>query len=70
MKKLENDCCGCATESYRCLGDACQCRNVAHYYCDNCGSEVGVDCDELYEYDGEQLCGECVLESLDKVKTD
>jgi hypothetical protein len=36
MTKIENECCGCATESYPCLGSACPNRNVKHYYCDKC----------------------------------
>jgi hypothetical protein len=67
MKKLVNDCVSC---DLPCLGSACSLRNRVTWICDRCESEVGVDCDALYEYDGEQLCGECVLESLDKVKTD
>lgn len=37
--------------------------NAKRYYCDNCKCEV----DELYLYNGEQLCKDCVLESLEVV---
>lgn len=61
---IQNDCCGCATESYPCLGDQCKYRNVKHFYCDRCKEEV----DELYYFDGDELCGECVLKGLEVVE--
>lgn len=63
MVKIENDCCGCATDSYPCLGNSCPLRNVKHYYCDKCGSE-----ETLYHFGDSQLCADCVLEQLDVVK--
>ncbi len=62
----ENECCDCATEGYPCLGDACPEISVPHLYCDWCSEEA----DELYEYEGEQVCIDCILESLDKVKVE
>ena len=63
MIKEENDCCGCATESYPCLGDTCSFRHAKHYYCDKCKNEFSSD--ELYvsNDDGyeKQLCAECLL---------
>ena len=56
MIKYENECCGCATESYPCLGSACPNRNVKHLYCDKCGEDV----EELYKVDGEELCEDCL----------
>ena len=32
------------------------------YHCDECGEEK-----QLYEYDGKQLCADCILDSLEKV---
>lgn len=46
-----------------CLGSTCKYQNVPHYYCDKCGDE-----DKLYNYDGEQLCKDCLLENFDIVK--
>ena len=63
MIKYENDCCGCATESYPCMGSACPYRTVKHLCCDRCGS----DCEELYKYDGEELCEECLLKVFEKI---
>lgn len=66
MIKYENECCGCATESYPCLGSSCPNRNVPHLYCDRCGD----DCEELYDLDGEELCKECLLNSFKKITLD
>lgn len=68
MIKYENDCCGCATPGYPCLGSSCALRHVKHYYCDKCGNDV----EELYYYDDKGLCEECAIEvfveSLEKVE--
>ena len=64
MITYENDCCGCATPAYPCMGDACPNRNVPHLYCDKCEEEV----DDLYEWDDEQVCIECIVKSLKKVE--
>lgn len=40
MVKYEDECYGCATESYPCLGSACPNRHVKHLYCDECYDEV------------------------------
>ena len=64
MIKYEDECCGCATESYPCLGSACSNRNVPHFYCDKCGEDV----EELYKVDGEELCKECLLNNFEKVE--
>ena len=63
MIKYEDECCGCATESYPCMVGACPNRNVKHLYCDKCGD----DCEELYKCDGEELCEDCLLDSFDKI---
>lgn len=63
MIRYEDDCVGCATESYPCLGRSCPNRNVPHYYCDDCGDEV-----DLYEFDGYQLCINCVEKRLSRVE--
>ena len=56
MRKVENECCDCAVPAYPCMGDSCPKRNVVHYYCDECGVE-----EMLYHFDGEELCGDCLL---------
>lgn len=62
MVKYENECVGCNTILDGCLGSACQYKHVPHFYCDDCNEE-----DDLYEFDGEQLCIECIKKRLDKV---
>lgn len=57
MIKYENDCVGCE----RC--GHCGRDKTPYLYCDNCK-----ECDdELYEFDGEELCIECIKERLVKV---
>lgn len=62
MKILEDDCVGCPAEM-GCLGQSCPKVNVPHYYCDSCGEEA-----ELYMFEGEELCIDCILSRLDKVR--
>ena len=57
MVQYENECVGCPP-NMGCIGSACSYQNVLRYYCDTCKDEV----DELYQYDGEQLCLNCLLD--------
>ena len=65
MVKYENECCDCATENYPCQGDACNLRNVPHYYCDNkeCRAE-----ETLYHTEDGDFCAECILKKFEKVE--
>lgn len=60
MTKIENDCCDCASPGYPCLGNSCPLTKVEHHYCDNCGEE-----DTLYNYEGKELCANCILENFE-----
>ena len=60
MIKYENDCVDCG---FPCKFNSCPYYSVPHYYCDSCGDE-----DELYEYEGEQLCECCLLRTVPKVE--
>lgn len=60
MIKYENDCCGCAVPGYPCLGSSCPLTHSPHLYCDHCGYES----EELYEFDGEELCEDCIKKRL------
>lgn len=60
MRRIENDCVGC---DLPCIGNACPYRNVPHYYCDECGDEI-----TLYEFEGKELCLDCIEKLLDKVE--
>ena len=62
MKVIEHECVGCASEM-GCNKNTCRYWNSAHYYCDNCGDE-----EQLYEFEGEQLCLNCIESRLEKVE--
>lgn len=64
MITYENECCGCATENYPCIGSSCPNRHVKHLYCDKCHEDV----ETLHEYDGQQLCPDCLLKEFPKVE--
>lgn len=59
MKRKVNGCvdCGLPCMEYCVLRD-----NSWEYICDECGYE-----EQLYEYDGKQLCAACILNSLEKI---
>lgn len=59
MRIFVNECCDCATPGYPCMGSACPRRRVEHFHCDKCKTEA-----KLYEYDGKELCEECLLEEF------
>lgn len=52
MVEYENDCVSCDIP-------CCNCglKHNPHFYCDECEEEV----DELYAYNGQQVCEECLL---------
>ena len=64
MITYEDECCGCATESYPCIGSACHNRNVKHLYCDKCKDDV----EKLYKYDGQEICEECLLKEFEVIE--
>lgn len=59
MKKYENECVSCET----CIGSSCPKRSVLHFYCDDCESET-----DLYYFDGQELCIDCIIQQLEKVE--
>lgn len=61
MIKHEDDCVGCEIP---CMGNGCPLKNVPHLYCDRCKEES----DELYIFDGEELCIGCIIKNLEKVE--
>ena len=62
MKQIENECVGCPSE-IGCLGNSCRYMNVVRYYCDKCGDET-----DLYHFEGQELCINCIEKLLDKVE--
>ena len=61
MIKYRNECCNCHTEGYPCNG---QHKRVPFFVCDRCRNEW----DTLYDYEGEQLCENCVIKGLHEVE--
>lgn len=66
MREVKDECCGCAVPAYPCMGSSCPNKNVVHYYCDRCKSEFGAE--ELYQYEGEEVCGDCILEDFERIE--
>jgi len=60
MIEIRNECCDCAVPAYPCLGNNCPLQNQRVYICDECKDEV----DELYEFESEELCIDCIKERL------
>lgn len=59
MIVYENECLGCTSMGMHCKGKSCPYREVPHYYCDECGECL--DDIYIYDYQGEELCEECLL---------
>lgn len=66
MIKYKDECVGCSDIGLPCRGSSCPYQSVKHLYCDKCRSEQ----DRLYIFDGEQLCGECLLSMFDVVEVE
>lgn len=64
MVTYENECCGCATPAYPCLGSGCPNRHVKHLYCDKCKDDV----EKLYLHDGTELCEACLLREFEVIE--
>ena len=62
MVQTENECVNCGLP---CIGDRCRYHSVTRFYCDNCHEEY--DTDELYMYNDEMLCKECLVENFQTV---
>lgn len=58
MIEKEDLCVGCPTCGY------CGRKNATVFYCDECGNNVST----LYEYEGRQLCSDCLLEAVPEVE--
>lgn len=59
---VENECCDCGLH---CIYSACPYYAVTRYYCDECGQE-----DDLYYWNGYELCITCILKQLERVEYD
>ncbi len=63
MVEYINECVGCTSIGLRCIGSTCPNRSVKHIICDKCGAE-----DKIYQYGAEQLCIDCIEETLTEVE--
>ena len=63
MVKKESLCCGC-TAFGDCIGSACPNYEITVFECDSCGKTK----EDLYYFDGEELCLDCILERLKYVE--
>ena len=61
MIRLESDCVDCGLP---CLYETCPHYQVVVYECDCCGEEV----DNLYYFDGQELCIDCIEHRLERVE--
>lgn len=64
MKRVFNECVGCKDMGLYCLGSACPNREVTRYFCDKCRQEA----EELYYFDGREMCIDCIAGELEKVE--
>ena len=56
MEKVFDECVGCCDLGLHCIGPTCPNRNVTRWFCDKCGEEL----DAIYDYDGQELCEDCL----------
>lgn len=60
MLKYEDYCCGCANDTYPCMGNDCPRKHVPVYICDSCGEEA------VYRSGDEDFCYSCLSKYLDE----
>lgn len=68
MRTVTDECVGCTSMGLPCMGSSCPNRNVTRYYCDRCKEEF--ESEELYKYEGEEVCAECILKDFEKVEVE
>lgn len=61
MIYYESECVSCG---FPCLFESCPYYKVMHSKCDKCGEEDV----RLYDYDGTEMCKECLLKEFDVVE--
>lgn len=60
MRRIESDCMGC---DMICIHRACPYYEVEYFYCDECHDNA-----TLYEWDGRELCIDCIRKELTVVE--
>ena len=63
--EIDNFCVGCPQGCIHCGRD----RDIRVYYCDDCGENADDDT-PLYDWNGQELCFDCVKESLNAKELD
>lgn len=63
MIRVESDCCDCGLP---CIKSSCKYYEIIRYICDDCDDDVN----ELYYFDGKQLCVDCIVNKLERVEYD
>ena len=62
-RRHTDTCVGCTSMGLPCRGNRCSNYHFAvEYTCDKCGKEFNPE--ELFDVDGDMLCGDCLLESF------
>ena len=61
MVRVESDCVDCGLP---CIYESCLHYQVVIYKCDCCGDEV----DDLYYFDGLEMCVDCIKHRLERVE--
>lgn len=61
MKYYVNDCVSC---DLPCIYESCPYYNALHFRCDKCGEEDV----KLYDYNGWEICEECLLKEFPVVE--
>lgn len=59
MIVIDSDCCNCGLP---CLYEGCTYYKIARFFCDDCDSE-----ENLWYFEGQQLCADCILKRLEEV---
>lgn len=61
MIVVESDCCDC---DLPCIGSSCKHFKTVRFVCDDCEEDV----DDLYYFDGQELCIDCIEHKLERVE--
>ena len=62
----ENECIRCTTMGLPCLGEICGKKHVLYYFCDECKEYK--EPSELYKYERQELCSDCLLAKFETVE--
>lgn len=61
MVNFIHECVGCRSMGFPCMGHSCKQGHI-EFICDWCDQEA----DGLYKFDGDEVCEDCLLKSLEK----